>query len=156
MTATNQQRNPLLSIYPIAELGAGEMRHGATDDGTLDFFGWCQEWCDIRAEITGRESGTPVSEHGVHCEHVVTYVDGRTPDGHETFVRVDFVSAYVHGIYEHEEFKKLSRDTYLRFTTFDSADQDGDPLSEFFFDTGGARKLARALNLAADRLDNLQ
>ena len=156
MSTTNERSNTLLSISPIAELGPGEMRHGATDDGTLDFFGWCQDWCDIRAEITGRDSGTPVSEHGVHCEHVLTYVDGRTPDGHETFVRVDLVSAYVHGVYEHEAFKKLTRDSFLRFTTFDSDDQDGDPLSEFFFNTGDARKLARALELGADRLDNLR
>jgi hypothetical protein len=33
-------------------------------------------------------------------------------------------------------------------------DQDGDPLSEFFFKAGDARKLARALELVADRLDN--
>jgi hypothetical protein len=155
MTATSHSPDTLLSISPIAELGP-EMRHGATDDGTLDFFGWCQDWCDIKNEITGRESGTPVSEHGVHCIHTFTYIDGRTPDGHETFVRVDLVAAYIHGVYEHEEFKKVSRDAFLRFTTFDAEDQDGDPLSEFFFSTGDARKLARALGLAADRLDNLR
>ena len=81
MTTINKQRETLLSISPVADLGPGEQRHGVNEDGTLDFFGWCKPWCDIKNEFTGRESGTPVSEHGVHCVHAFTYIDGRTPDG---------------------------------------------------------------------------
>ena len=156
MTTSSKQRDTLLSISPLADLVPGKQRDGINEDGTVDIWGWCRPWCDIKDEITGRDSGTPVSEHGILCEYVVTFIDGRTPDGHETFVRLDLVAAYTHGVYKHEEEKHVSRDSFLRFTTFDSDDQDGDPLSEFFFQTGDARKLSRVLELAADRLDNFK
>jgi hypothetical protein len=38
MTATSHRPETLLSLSPIAELDA-EMRHVATEDGTLVFFG---------------------------------------------------------------------------------------------------------------------
>jgi hypothetical protein len=132
------------------------MRGGATDDGTVDFYGWCAPWCFYPEEISGEESGASVADHGEFCEQIVTYVDGRVRDAGETFIRLDLVRPYIHGVYAQEEYKRLARDSLLRFTTFDADDQDGDPLSEFFFSTGDARKLARALGLAADRLDNLR
>ena len=70
-------------------------------------------------------------------------------------MRVGLVAAYLHGVYELDAWQMVDTDPLLRFSIQDSKDPDGDPAAELFINTGEARKLARALELAADRLDDL-
>ena len=157
--ATRRQRAPIrpLALAPISELKEGDQILGAKEDGTVDVWGHCKPWCYWPREVASNEtSGASVVEHGAHCEHTVTFVDGREVDGYETFMRVSLVAAYLHGVYNLAERQAVDTDPLIRFSTFDSGNPDGDPATELFINTGEARKLARALELAADRLDNLR
>ena len=88
--------------------------------------------------------------------HIVTFIDGREVEGYETFIRVSLVAAYLHGVYDLAAWQRVDTDPLIRFSIQDSENPDGDPAAELFINTGDARKLARALELAADRLDNLR
>jgi hypothetical protein len=97
-----------------------------------------------------------VAEHGPLCDHIVTFIDGREAEGYETFMRVSLVAAYLHGVYDLAAWQTVDTEPFIRFSIQDSENPDGDPSAELFVNTGEARKLARALVLAADQLDNLR
>ena len=157
--ATRRQRAPVrpVALAPISDLQAeGDQRLGANEDGTIDLWGHCKPWCYWPREVAANEnSGASVAEHGTHCEHTVTFVDGRELEGYETFMQVQLAAAYLHGVYDLAAWRTVDTDPLIRFTTLSSENLDGEPAADLFINTGEARKLARALELAADQLDNL-
>jgi len=159
-SAARRQRAPVrpLALEPISDLKEGDQILGADkNDGTIDLWGHCKPWCYWPREVAAnQDSGVSVAEHGAYCDHVVTFVDGREVEGYETFMRVSLVSAYLHGVYDLAAWQTVDTDPLIRFSIQDSENPDGDPAAELFISTGEARKLARALELAADRLDNLR
>ena len=137
--------------------GARQRLVSESQDDTIDLWGHRPSWCSTANEfvLPNGRSGNKIEEHcgqNTCCGQVGHGVLSKASDGRGSYVAVNLISAYLHGVYPRGVSSlHLTPLIELQHDDGNGTEVDGSA----HLTSGAARSLAAALIRAADQLDGL-